>query len=395
MLQLLLISLVLILFFLVKKESVDRKTYAVIGIVITLIFLLRFACDNITCISNNFLYNSTCNNICIECDSIKTDNFSIEQFKKTEKKCLGCIKCNADWNIRAAFDPAGLSLLGLLLTMIFLYKKDYSIETFVKGIETINLFGVLAFKISETEKKVTSLTNEMQSELVQLQKETLSNSRSIYQDSGTPFNLLHSFIEKIERKYDKLDNIFKQEEEVISLQKQDQFKRITTIVKELLLFIKQDKRNKYINEVLLLSKKILAILNSILDYIQYSSTLNNSKYLKESLGINIVDDRYSEIISKGSKIPIEKSDTYHTIADYQLSIESHILVGDDPIASNNREIGRLNITEIPKLPKGEAKITVLFKVDKFGLLIAKQICYETNHTEQDEFDINDFLTIKK
>ncbi|MEZ5045039.1 MAG: Hsp70 family protein [Saprospiraceae bacterium] len=384
-----------ILFFIVRKKSKSRKVYSAIGFIISLIFIFRFACDNISCISNVFFgdINSKCEIICNQCNSFETNNISILQFKENENLCNFCNRCKADWNIRAAFDSSGIVFLGIILSMFFLYAKNYSIKEFLRGLDSINLFGVLSFKVSQIEKTVDDLSDEMQLELLEkdVQKKATKVNNSIHKNSRTPFDTLHLFIDKIETEYTKLDNIIKQKENIISLQKQKQFEKLTNTIQKLFDFVKKDWANKYINRIIIVAKKILILLYSLLDYLQSSPPATKAKYLIDSLGVDVVGDRYSKIINAGSKIPIEKSENYRTIKDNQTSIRSEIFFGSNPIASKNKSIGVIEISGLPKLPKGKAKITVLFKIDKFGLLIAKQICDETNNIVQKEFDVSEYL----
>lgn len=389
---------IIILLLIIKGKSKSRKIYAIISFIIGGIFIFRFACDNISCVSNIFFWdlNSKCENICNQCNSFAEENISIIEYNENEDVCNNCKKCNADWNIRAAFDPSSIIFLGMIFSMFFLYKKNYPVKELLKGLSTINLFG-LSFKVSEIEKTVDSLSNEMQSELSNenIQMKAAEINTTIHKKAGTPFSTLHLFIEKLELEYNKLDNIFKQKENVISQKKQEQFERLAKAIQNLFDFVKNDWTNKYINRVIMVAKKILILLYNLLDYFHSPPPSNKAKYLRDNIGVDIVKNKYSVIINKGSTIPVEKSGIYHTTKNNQTSIKSKILFGHNSVASKNKLIGNIEISGIPPLPAKKGKITILFKIDKFGLLIAKQICHNTGKIVQEEFNINEYLAIEK
>lgn len=376
------------------NESKSRIIYLVIGICVVLIFVSRFACDNITCTTNVFLGDiiSGCRSVCQECEDFKESISTITN----QSLCKECQKCKADWNIRAAFDTSGMAWIGVLLSIIFLYKKNYPLKALMRGIETITLFGVLSLKLSQIEKNVQNLTDEIQSELIDehIQKKVAIEYEAIHNKSNTPFDTLHLLIDKIESEYLRLNNFFKKAESVISLQKQNQFDRLSKIVQDLLSFAKDNWTSKFINKAIILSKRILLLIFGLSDYLKTSSSYSNKKILTNSMGVDIVDDKYRVIIPKGSIVPVEKSGIFYTTENEQKEILSKVLIGENPIASRNIELGKVNITGIPRLPAGEAKITILFKIDKNSILIVKQICYETGKIVQAEFDVNKYLVVE-
>src|SRR5690606_37263797 len=55
-------------------------------------------------------------------------------------------------------------------------------------------------------------------------------------------------------------------------------------------------------------------------------------------------------------------------SDNQPSVEIHILQGERPMASQNRTIGRFQLTDIPPAPRGVPQIEVTFDIDANGII---------------------------
>src|SRR5690606_7445019 len=64
----------------------------------------------------------------------------------------------------------------------------------------------------------------------------------------------------------------------------------------------------------------------------------------------------------------KKSEVFSTASDNQPSVEIHILQGERPMASQNRTIGRFQLTDIPPAPRGVPQIEVTFDIDANGII---------------------------
>ncbi len=87
-----------------------------------------------------------------------------------------------------------------------------------------------------------------------------------------------------------------------------------------------------------------------------------------SLGLGIVDDRFSPIIERNMPVPVSRVGRYHTIRDHQTQLDLDICQGESPIASENLQLQRVSVS-VPSLPKGEAMVDVRFTYDANGLLV--------------------------
>ena len=87
-----------------------------------------------------------------------------------------------------------------------------------------------------------------------------------------------------------------------------------------------------------------------------------------SLGIEIMGGRMNTLIERNTTIPTSKSQVYSTAADNQPAVDIHVLQGERPMASDNKTLGRFQLTDIPPAPRGVPQIEVTFDIDKTVLL---------------------------
>ena len=86
-----------------------------------------------------------------------------------------------------------------------------------------------------------------------------------------------------------------------------------------------------------------------------------------SLGIEIMGGM-NTLIERNTTIPTSKSQVYSTAADNQPAVDIHVLQGERPMASDNKTLGRFQLTDIPPAPRGVPQIEVTFDIDKTVLL---------------------------
>lgn len=87
-----------------------------------------------------------------------------------------------------------------------------------------------------------------------------------------------------------------------------------------------------------------------------------------SLGIEIMGGRMNTLIERNTTIPTSKSQVYSTTADNQPAVDIHVLQGERPMASDNKTLGRFQLTDIPPAPRGVPQIEVTFDIDKNGIV---------------------------
>ena len=90
-----------------------------------------------------------------------------------------------------------------------------------------------------------------------------------------------------------------------------------------------------------------------------------------SLGIETMGDVCTVLIPKNTTIPTSKSQVFSTAADNQPAVDIHILQGERPMASDNKTLGRFQLTNIPPAPRGVPQIEVTFDIDANGIVNVK------------------------
>jgi molecular chaperone DnaK len=87
-----------------------------------------------------------------------------------------------------------------------------------------------------------------------------------------------------------------------------------------------------------------------------------------SLGIETMGGVFTKLIDANSTIPIKKSQVFSTAVDNQPSVDIHVLQGERPMASDNRTLGRFQLTDIPPAQRGIPQIEVTFDIDANGII---------------------------
>lgn len=87
-----------------------------------------------------------------------------------------------------------------------------------------------------------------------------------------------------------------------------------------------------------------------------------------SLGIETVGDVYAKIIERNSTIPIQRSQIFTTAASFQTAVDVHVLQGERPIASQNKELGKFRLDGIRRAMRGVPQIEVTFSIDANGIV---------------------------
>jgi molecular chaperone DnaK len=85
-----------------------------------------------------------------------------------------------------------------------------------------------------------------------------------------------------------------------------------------------------------------------------------------SLGIETLGQVSTKLIERNTTIPAKKSQIFSTADDNQSVVDIHVLQGEREMASDNKSIGRFQLTGIPPAPRGVPQIEVTFDIDANG-----------------------------
>ena len=87
-----------------------------------------------------------------------------------------------------------------------------------------------------------------------------------------------------------------------------------------------------------------------------------------SLGIETLGGVFTKLIERNTTIPTKKSQIFSTAADFQPSVEIHVLQGERAMAKDNVELGKFALVGIPPAPRGVPQIEVTFDIDANGII---------------------------
>jgi molecular chaperone DnaK len=87
-----------------------------------------------------------------------------------------------------------------------------------------------------------------------------------------------------------------------------------------------------------------------------------------SLGIETLGGVMTKLIEKNTTIPAKNSQIFSTAEDNQPAVSVHVLQGERELASDNKTLGRFELTGISPAPRGLPQIEVAFDIDANGIV---------------------------
>ena len=87
-----------------------------------------------------------------------------------------------------------------------------------------------------------------------------------------------------------------------------------------------------------------------------------------SLGVETLGGVMTALIPRNTTIPTSRKETFSTATDNQSAVTIHVVQGERPMASDNRTLGRFDLSGIAAAPRGMPQIEVEFAIDANGIL---------------------------
>jgi len=87
-----------------------------------------------------------------------------------------------------------------------------------------------------------------------------------------------------------------------------------------------------------------------------------------TLSIETLGGVATPLIERNTTIPTEKTKTFTTAEDNQPAVEIHVVQGERKMATDNKSLGKFQLTGLPPAPRGIPQIDVAFNIDADGIL---------------------------
>jgi len=87
-----------------------------------------------------------------------------------------------------------------------------------------------------------------------------------------------------------------------------------------------------------------------------------------SLGIETMGGVMTNLIEKNTTIPTKASQVFSTAEDNQAAVTVHVCQGERKMATQNKSLGKFDLTDIPPAQRGMPQIEVSFDIDANGIL---------------------------
>ena len=102
----------------------------------------------------------------------------------------------------------------------------------------------------------------------------------------------------------------------------------------------------------------------------------------QSLGTKTIGDNFVKVIRRNTSIPVERAERFETTEDDQTVIRVEVYQGESMTASENELLDEFVFSGLPRLPAGEAKIDVTFRINGDGILEVATESVQRGHSDR-------------
>jgi len=111
-----------------------------------------------------------------------------------------------------------------------------------------------------------------------------------------------------------------------------------------------------------------------------------------TLGIETLGGVMTPLIERNTTIPTQKKQIFSTAGDNQPAVTIIVLQGERPMAKDNKDIGRFDLTDIPPAARGVPQIEVAFDIDADGILHVSAKDKQSNREQKIKIEAKSGLT---